>query len=123
MANVILGFGQHHVDLTREWMAGLGDELVERATSKDTVDEIVRDHVKRAGETALSSCMIKHVSVREVLYLSHYEGHAVIVVEGTWNHIRTDHPLSPDGAAAMYLPFCLTVCLSETWGTRVHISV
>jgi hypothetical protein len=64
-----------------------------------------------------------HANIRQVL-IPHYDNWAKeCIVEGTYSHYRTDHPMSPDGWAMMNIPFCLSVFYDDIWGARFFISM
>ena len=63
----------------------------------------------------------------DILWITHEHeqmkhNNRYVVVEGTYSHYRTDHPLSPDGFASLKIPFCITILENSTYGKRVYVS-
>ena len=121
---MIIGFGQHHTDITRRFCGALAEELL-AASSQDEAQQIANRHATAAG--TFKDKGWKVASVRRVVFHQPYPSvdpsALVCVVEGTYSHYRDDHPLSPDGIAMLEMTWCVTVCNDEIWNQRTFISV
>ena len=114
--NIIFGFGEHHRQITIAFCNRMADAVLESDNPKDAAEKLAKD----AGTWKYKGWKI--VSLKRVEMLEIYEGAKIIVVEGSYSHIRDDHPMSPDGIACLDIPWCVTVCNDETWGKRVYVS-
>jgi hypothetical protein len=116
--SIILGFGQYHYDLTRQWAHDLMEkvrqaddpEAVAEAESKKTVD-------LNGAPQRVAWIHQVHVNTRSS------DGYRSIVIDGKYCHYRDDHPLSPDGVAMLQIPFCVTGFFGDTWGDRTFVAV
>jgi len=101
---VVLGFGEHHKEITQQW----AQEIAQSVYGLDTYEDArlaVAKVVKRAGSFKDTGYGIVDAFVS---LWSDYEGHCVIVVDGKVNHYRDDCGFSPDGFAMLQIPYCVT---------------
>lgn len=114
---MILGFGKHHEDLTKEALMGLGRELL--TTSPEDLEVEVNVWAEDQGTWGEQKWRV--VDIQRVLPLLDYEPRGVVVF-GAYNHYRDDHPTAPDGLAMLSFKFCLTVRCDDVWGNAVYVS-
>lgn len=114
---MILGFGKHHEDLTKEALVGLGRDLL--TTSPEDLKARAKAWVKDQGTWGEKKWSV--ADIQRVLPLSDYDPRGVVVF-GAYNHYRDDHPMAPDGFAMLSLKFCLTVRCDDIWGNSIYVS-
>lgn len=120
---MIFGFGQHHIDLTREFCGALADELF-TAASQEEAARIAQRHAAAVGtfkDKGRTSADIRSVVFHQP-YPSVDPSALLCVVEGCYSHYRDDHPFSPDGHAMMQVTWCVTIFNDEIWNQRTFIS-
>ena len=103
--NVILGFGPAHTERTKAIVRALDERTADLAS-----EEEVRTAVKAYQNELGTFEGREHWRVLDVHphFLPLWGEHYIVVIEGTVNHYRNDHPLSPDGYAMLGERFCIT---------------
>ena len=117
--NIVLGFGQFHVDETKAHCA----RILEIVKCKD--EKQIRRELQKF---AFSLGTFKEKGWR-VMYepsvhcFSEWDEHFGCVVEGLHTHYSDDNPMSPDGYASWGIPFCITYINDDNRGERSYVSV
>lgn len=122
--NIVFGFGQQHLSITRAFC----DRLAQEVPAQDESPKAEARVRAKAEELALQEGTFKKVGwrvarIKRVSTNAVYPGATACVVEGTYSHFRDDHPMSPDGVACFDVPWCVVVLNDETWGRRVYVSI
>lgn len=117
--NIILGFGQHHIDKTKAFCRRIAEAVGNDPENAESVAQAVA-----CEEGTFKDKGWRIATLRRAQYAPRYEGSFAVVVEGVYYHIRDDHPLSPDGYASLECPWCVTVIHDEgIWGRRDYITL
>jgi hypothetical protein len=114
--NAILGFGQHHAEVTRRFCDRVASAII-AGGAEESVAAVV------SGEGTFKDKGWRIARLRRFGCAEFRSGATAIVAEGTYSHIRDDHPLSPDGFASLDVPWCVTVFFDDIWGTRTHVAI
>lgn len=129
--NIILGFGPHHVDVTRDFARRLGHAVLgcDRDAIKETAEAFcasVPDHVGKAGRRW-------SVARVRILCVDGYDafpcGDSVVAesravtVEVRYCHFRNDHPMSPDGFAMWEHLVAVVAMRCGVYPARVYTSM
>ena len=129
--NIILGFGRHHVDITRDFARRLGQAVLD--CERDAIEETARafcaavpDHISRSGKAwGVAKIRTIHIGGYEAWPDGQYplaENRAVTVEIAYW-HYRNDHPFSPDGFAAWTHHAAVVAMRCGTYEARVYTSL
>ncbi len=119
--NVVFGFGQSHIDKTKRFANDLASALI--ADAQTDPREVATRMAESVGVFKETDWKIVHIRRVEKYSGQQADGDETIVVDGTYAHIRDDHPMSPDGFAQWTVPFCVTILQDDAWGERVFVSV
>jgi hypothetical protein len=110
--NILIGFGQHHVDKTELFARKIASAALDGADEKE-IEKIFLSEGVFDGQ-------YRNARLRR-FHRGDDAGATITVVYGTYSHYRKDHPLSPDGWAMWDIPFCTVSIKDDIWGDRIFV--
>lgn len=116
--NILFGFGQYHVDLTKDLAKQIA--IILKCRNEDTIKDQLNVLKKLTG--TFKDKGWPYLRIKTIHCWKNYKEHFGCTVEFMHTHYRDDHPMSPDGYASFSIDVSITYQNDDSWGERIYIS-